>query len=331
MPILSYQDKLVKQQKISNLASSVVALLSCSLFPLLNKRLSCVKMSELLTSTNTPLDIGCLQVSCKQATKIGSLECRMFGKASIKLYRLTGIETSLALTDERGPNWILPKLPNSFFVSEQFLDHVKEVNDFISFTDTICTTTEGIASVLVPVSNTPTPAPKKNSTSQGGEYPNVTPSPINKGTCQKACQGWKGEKFHGLFQHSFNACTHCEGLEVSTPTVIALSPIYKEREDFSNLAFFAEDDADDKKSYVLRSRECTRLVSDYRSSLCLSCGSLKKSVGNLHAQASEKVVSRPDTRLTCQGWKGEKFHIMFQHSFDDCVFIATEWIFQRPR
>jgi hypothetical protein len=45
---------MVKQQKISNLASSVVALLSCS--ALHNKWLSCVEMSKLLMSTNTPLD-----------------------------------------------------------------------------------------------------------------------------------------------------------------------------------------------------------------------------------------------------------------------------------
>jgi hypothetical protein len=89
-------------------------------------------------------------------------------------------------------------------------------------------------------------------------------------------------------------------MDISTSTVIALSPIYKKRKDYANLAFFAEDDTREKTSYVLRSQERTGFAINgaVRSRLCHSCGLLRNSVSNLRAQASKKVDIRPDTRLT---------------------------------
>jgi hypothetical protein len=115
MPHLSTQDRALKQQKVSNLASSLVALLSCLPSLLLYKWLSCAEMNELLTSSN----IDCLRASCTQATKLGHLECRRFLKTKVRFYRLNGIgiELTSTLQDERGANWSLPQLPSVYFDS----------------------------------------------------------------------------------------------------------------------------------------------------------------------------------------------------------------------
>jgi hypothetical protein len=85
-------------------------------------------------SGNIPLDVDCLVASCTIATKLGQLEHRMSSK-KISFYRLSGSNSSWTLQNERSGNWILPQLPRSYFASVTFLEHVKLVNDFISFTD----------------------------------------------------------------------------------------------------------------------------------------------------------------------------------------------------
>jgi hypothetical protein len=57
---LSCQEQLLKLQKVSNLASSLVALLSGLPSPLLYKWLSCAEISKFLSSGNIPLGIDCL-------------------------------------------------------------------------------------------------------------------------------------------------------------------------------------------------------------------------------------------------------------------------------
>jgi hypothetical protein len=65
MPPLSRQDKLLKLQKVANLTSSLVALLSGLPSLLLYKWLSCAEISKLLTSGDAPFDIDCLRASLR--------------------------------------------------------------------------------------------------------------------------------------------------------------------------------------------------------------------------------------------------------------------------
>ena len=146
MPRLSAQDTALKQQKVSNLASSLVALLSCLPSLLLYKWLSCAEMNELLTSSNINC-LDCLRAYCTQATKLGHLECRRFLKTKVRFYRLKGIESSRTLQEERGAHWSLPKLPRRSFPLEIFQDYVKAVNDFVSYNKEISKKRKAISPV----------------------------------------------------------------------------------------------------------------------------------------------------------------------------------------
>jgi hypothetical protein len=271
MPQLScHQERVFKLQKVSNLASSLVVLLSGLPPSLRYKWLSCGEINELLT-----FDLECLRASCFHATKLGHLECRKFLKPCVRFYRLQRMESSSStLQEERGAsNWSLPTLPSNYFTSEIFLGHVKAVDDFVSFN----ATRKRKASSEVQVT---TPARKKrNSTA-----PTVTPSPKKSKTSpqQPPCRGWRAEKLYDIFQLSFQDCRQCTGMEVKTPTEIGLSEIYKNFKDFTNLAFFCEESAvvnnksadDNKTCYVLRSRQCLRSLAPgtKATGLCASCG-----------------------------------------------------------
>jgi hypothetical protein len=84
-------------------------------------------------------------------------------------------------------------------------------------------------------------------------------------------------------------------MEVKTPAEIGLSTIYKNFKDFSKLAFFCEESADDKSDnttcYVLRSKQCVQSLAPgtKATGLCVSCGPLTKSVWSLQRQAAKKV------------------------------------------
>jgi hypothetical protein len=240
----------LKQQKVSALASSLLALLSGLPSMLLYKWLSCVEMSKLLTSANVPLDINYLRASCTQATKVGNLECRMFGRASVRFHRLSGMELSSTLSDEQQSKWLLPQLASDYFAAERYFGNVKVVNDFISFNETIGVKKRKVSSEL-PANSISTPPRKTSKTTLCQDLTvtptTVMPSPKSKGTSHKACQGWKGENYNGLFLHSFQKCLHCVGMEISTPPEIALSPIYKNYKDSSKLAFFSDGNEHERK------------------------------------------------------------------------------------
>jgi hypothetical protein len=69
MPQLSRQDKVLQLKKVSNVATSLVALLSGLPPRLLYKWLSCAELNQLLTG-KIPLGIDYLRASCAQATKL---------------------------------------------------------------------------------------------------------------------------------------------------------------------------------------------------------------------------------------------------------------------
>jgi hypothetical protein len=139
-------------------------------------------MSLLISTTFVPL--------VHKPTKVGNLECRMFGKASVRFYWLSGMESSSTLLDERQSNWLLPQLASNYFAAERCLGNVKVVNDFISFNETIGVKKRKVSSEL-PANNSISTPPRK--TSKTTLYQDltvtpttVTPSPKSKGTSQKA-------------------------------------------------------------------------------------------------------------------------------------------------
>jgi hypothetical protein len=273
MAQLSWNERVLKLQKVSNVASSLVALLSCLPPTLLCKWLSCAEMNELLTYGNMSLGLDCLRASCTQATKLGHLETRKFLSTNTTFYRFKTIQSSSTLQDERDADWVLPQLPSSYFVSKIFCHYVNVVNDFVSFNKTIATRKRKSFSE-VEVTCTSTPAGKK-SKSTGTKATTVTPSPKSKVASQQPrCRGWTAEKLYDLFELSFRDCSQCTGMDVETPDEIGLSAIYKNFKEFPNLAFFCEEsgDNDSIRRYVLRSRQCT--FSANVTGLCVSCGPL---------------------------------------------------------
>jgi hypothetical protein len=86
-------------------------------------------------------------------------------------------------------------------------------------------------------------------------------------------------------------------MDVETPNEIGLSAIYKNFKDFPKLAFFCDESTDDnKRCYVLRSRECA--LGTNATGLCESCGPLSKSVSDLQRQASKRVKIHGGMRIT---------------------------------
>jgi hypothetical protein len=160
MPQLIWNERVLKLQKVSNVASSLVALLSCLPPTLLCKWLSCAEMNELLTYGNMSLGLDCLRASCTQATKLGHLESRKFLKTKTTFYRFKTIQSSSTLQDERDADWVLPQLPSSYFALETFLDYVNIVNDFVNFNETIATRKRK-ASLEVAVTSTSTRKERK--------------------------------------------------------------------------------------------------------------------------------------------------------------------------
>jgi hypothetical protein len=125
-----------------------------------------------------------------------------------------------------------------------------------------------------------------------------------KASQQRPCQGWTAEKLYDLFQLSFQHFRQDTAMEVTTPAEIGLSPIYKNRKDFPNLAFFRDESADDdnKTCYVLRSRQCAQYIAlgtmNKSTRLCDICGPLRQSVFNLQSQAARKVRIHAGMRVT---------------------------------
>ena len=117
--------------------------------------------------------------------------------------------SSSTLHEERGAsNWSLPKLPSSYFTSEIFLDHVRAVNDFVSYNNEIIATKKREAcEEAIPPDESSTPSKQQNvevhhqtptSVTRPASLLEITCPPVAQITPEKevasfqACRGWTG-------------------------------------------------------------------------------------------------------------------------------------------
>jgi hypothetical protein len=316
MPRLSHQEQGFKLQKVSDLASSFVVLLSGLPPSLRYKWLSCAEMDHLFQDVgNTFLGIDSIRASCVHATKLGHLECRKFLKTCVRFYRLQRMESSSrTLQEERGANWVLQPLPSSYFTTEILLNHVRAVNDFVSYNEEIIATNKRKAceEAIIPRDESSTPTKRQNvevhhqtptSVTRPASLVEITCPPVAQITPEKdalsfqACRGWTGDQYEPLFRQSLTEFSYSVAMDAQPTHVFGIASVYINIKGASELAFCYEPE----KGFKLRSKACTGRAADTtnrRFSLCGSCSLLVKAVSATANSASRPVKISPEMPAT---------------------------------